>query len=542
MTRLQGGCAPTFAFWGANTLRVIASLFLAVAVLTNAHARDAHYLPEASLGPYPVGYREIRTYDLTRHPVPRRIQDDTVPADARGRPFLISVWYPAAPSSGASMTFADYVHTIDRRIDLGPPSSAGAAAAEAIFVAELTGLGGNRQDATAALPRVLALPVTARRDAAPASGKFPVYLTETYISPYAVSALAETLASHGYVVVAFDSKGLSDPSHELSAFGTEVGATDFAFVYGTIADLNFADRERLAVGSTGLFVSHALAFAMRSNAVDAFVSLDGGVLSELGSSYLSASVAFDPARIDFPMLLAYTTHPAIDPARADTYRYADRLLLHFPAMREYDFWTYGALARFVPKLLGEPKGDAAAGFDAASNAVRAFLDATLKSPTPLQRLAQQLSEGDAARAGVHAVSRKPAFKAPGDLYAMRRLLAREGASAFRAHYEALAKEHAQPWKDTTLSALLATMRFIDGLDPDGTRQRAVAEVWTKSYPRSTRAAYAYASALSRWGQVAEAKKYYALALTLLEQDTDPTLTPGARQRIRSEVTAALGKS
>lgn len=521
-------------------MRIIASLIVTFALLASAQASDTHYLSKASLGHYPVGYREIQTFDLTRHPVRRRIQDDMAPANARGRPFLISVWYPAAPNGGASLTFADYVHTIDRRIDLGARSVSGAAASEAVLASELIGLGGDRQYVAAALPRILKLPVVARKGAKPASGRFPVYLTETYISPYAVSALAETLASHGYVVVAFDSKGLSDPTHELTAFGTEIGAADFAFVFGAIADLSFADRDRLAVGSTGLFVAHALAFAMRSNAVDAFVSLDGGVLSELGSHYLSASVAFDPARITFPMLLAYTTHPAIDPTRADAYRYADRTLLHFPTMREYDVWTYGALTRFVPKLLGEPKGDAAAGFDAASSAVRVFLDATLKSAPSPRQTAPQLLQDKPVPGGIYTVSHKPALETPGDLYAMRRLLARQGAVAFRAHYEALAKEHPQPWRDTTLGALLATMRFIDGLDPDGTRQRAVAEVWTKSYPRSSRAAYSYASALSRWGQVAEAKKYYALALDLLEQDADPALTPSTRNRIEAEAKAALG--
>src|SRR5688572_22257719 len=71
-------------------------------------------------GPHAVGFRQLERLDPARpFWMPRTL--DGKPRDReRARPIRISVWYPAAAATGATLTVGDYVALIGVEDRLGP--------------------------------------------------------------------------------------------------------------------------------------------------------------------------------------------------------------------------------------------------------------------------------------------------------------------------------------------------------------------------------------------------------------------------------------
>ncbi|MFD4240913.1 alpha/beta hydrolase family protein [Streptomyces sp. NPDC058525] len=141
-------------------------------------------------GPSPVGSSVLHLVDRSR-------PDPWMP-EAHGRELMVTLHYPAARTGGAGRT-TPYATTAETQALID-----GYGLGEAISAAELS-----------------AMRTYARKDARPAPGRYPlVVLSPGFtVSRYTLTALAEGLASRGYVVAsvdhAYESLGIQTPDGRL---------------------------------------------------------------------------------------------------------------------------------------------------------------------------------------------------------------------------------------------------------------------------------------------------------------------------------------
>jgi len=198
-------------------------------------------------GPHHVGFRASWMFDPAR---PYHTAFDDGKTYAGPRPILVNVWYPAA-AGGARLNRAAY---------LQPPDAPAVHALAAGLAAHVRGITANEAfgddesklstDARQRFAAYLAAPLAAVRDAAPASGRFPVVLYHAGNgSSYAENAeLCEYLASHGYVVL-----GSAFLRPDGTSYNVGEGWRDFdPLIAWAEQQLPFADTARVAgVGHSG---------------------------------------------------------------------------------------------------------------------------------------------------------------------------------------------------------------------------------------------------------------------------------------------------
>src|SRR5262245_31755853 len=176
----------------------IASRFLAVAALSLVSADSAAASTDLPLygnlkpGPNPVGFRVFPALASPFAPgeTPRLLE--------------VAFWYPSTPSAEDGMRFGEYLAIAPdlRERSVGPPGEGSAIAAtdlEATLAVAITG--DPKGLAPELAKKILMAPMLARRDASPATGRFPLVLWGSrYGSTAAQAVMCEWLASRGFVV------------------------------------------------------------------------------------------------------------------------------------------------------------------------------------------------------------------------------------------------------------------------------------------------------------------------------------------------------
>lgn len=217
-----------------------------------------------------------------------------------GDPSLrIDVWYPAA-ARGAPLTFADYVREADDLRDM-PAGFPGDGAALAPALARMIG---SETIPAETLAGILASPMAAARDAAPAAGRFPLVLwTPRYGTTVMQAVLSEFLASHGIVVafarrvgerarLPFEIEGADARAREL-----EARAGDMRAALAAVAREPGIDADRIGL----LAWSYAGEIATAVQQEEARVTLVAGLSTTLVNDWVfappSAIEALDPARL-----------------------------------------------------------------------------------------------------------------------------------------------------------------------------------------------------------------------------------------------------
>ena len=316
-------------------------------------------------GPSRVGFSVHMEKDAARstRSAPRAIQT--------------ACWYPAA-TGGSPMTFADYFALASE--ENGTPATE---VERAAAVATL-----KTQVAQAAIPAAaiddwLSAPMTARRDARPASGSHSLVLIAqgNNHSVHNQAVLGEFLGSHAYVVCTSPSQSrLSEPMQS----DTDV----LPHARAQAADLQIVARSaatRFQIDGDPAVVAHsfgarsALLFAA-DNRVAAFVSLDGGIGAAHAISWLdtaSTAGATTIARVRVPLLHIFET---TDPQMAADFTLLRALpvkpvLVRIDGLHHWDFSALGTSSVAVPALRGEPApGDLAARLAAIADLTLRFLD------------------------------------------------------------------------------------------------------------------------------------------------------------------------
>ncbi len=515
---------------------VAATAALLVAATRTPVAAQAPLWGALEPGPHAVGFRQLLLRDASR---PALADADGEPAGgaAHGRQMQVAIWYPASATSAPRLRFGAYLDALAQELDFSPLDARRRWAGAAKLVAQAGGLGGDTTALRAALPRLAALATAAVLDAAPAAGRFPVVLFPEWRMPATNGVMAEHLASHGYVVASTSLKGTFDAGVEVTARGLETLAADLRFVLAAVDTLPFADATRVGAVGVGIAASGALALQMRTPAVRALVSLDGGITTPLELGLLAATPYHDPAAVSVPILAIHAPHPSVDPSLLDRYRYAPRTQVRFPGMGEFWFLSFGPLEREVPGIIGRPPGDVAAGFEWAARWVRAFLDAHLLGGAGAAAALASLAESPAAR-GVFEVTRRDALPPPPGIAELKRVLLREGVAGVgrladtRAALDSLAIPADYL---VTLRQWLANY----GHDASGARRDTLATLHARLYPRSARAQLLAGLAALQRGDSARARGHAREAGRLLPADDDPALDAPARQRLDAQTRALL---
>jgi pimeloyl-ACP methyl ester carboxylesterase len=238
-------------------------------------------------GAYSVGFQVVEQFDRSR----TFLASQDVPASAdkteNPRPLQTLFWYPAQPSTRATMTFGDYAQLIKTEtsynapVDQGKPQSF----VEAFF-----------HGTTDAHSRGV-------RDAAQQSGKFPVVIYAPSVNAPATEniELCEYLASVGFVVIASPSMGASSRQMTIDLDGANAEARDISFILDFAKTLPNADISAVAVVGYSWGAMGALFAAARDKRIDALVSLDGSFRYAPETVQQAADV--HPGEMTIPLLV-----------------------------------------------------------------------------------------------------------------------------------------------------------------------------------------------------------------------------------------------
>lgn len=477
-------------------------------------------------GAYAVGYTTVFEYDLARSPVADG--SGKIPNGVGGRQMQINIWYPAAPSQrGAMMKFEDYVHLLAQELDFTAIDKARSLKAQRQFVESTVELGGNANDLESKLSSLLKLDTAARRNAPAARGRFPLIIFPD--SPVKNSILCEYLATYGFVAVAVSIKGTHEAELDVGLTGIESIVTDLQFVIGRVRELPMVDGDKLGLIGLGFSASGCLALAMRSREVDAFVSLEGGILTRFEDGLLKQNAYFDVSAVRVPVLAIHAPHPDVNPDFLNQYRYTTRYAVGFSGMSEFYFLNYGMFERFVPGIIGKPPGDTKAGFEWGSRYTLNFLQAHLKNDNQSLAFLRNLPSGNSVPQGLLSANVMAGLRPPPLTYELKAMIRREGIQSVVRLYHELKKNDPQPFshqKYLDLTNWLAWRR-----DPEWKMRKELALLRVDSYPNSSRAHFSLANIALQSNDKELARKHFSETLRLVANDSDPTLNESLRKRM-----------
>ena len=489
-------------------------------------------------GPHAVGFRQLLLRDVSR---PALAAEDGAPvATSRGRQMQVAVWYPARAGAARVMRYGAYVDLLGQELDFGGVTESTRRVALEKFFEMPSGLGGDTAALRRGLPTLLATPTAARLNATPAAGRYPLVLFQEYRAPASNSVLAEYLASHGYVVASPTLKGTYDAAPETSVRGLETHAADLRFVISALDSAPYVDRDRVGAMGLGIAASGALALQMRTPALRAFVSLEGGITTPLEVGLIAATPYFDIAAVRAPILAITAPHPSVDAARLDIYRYSTRHLVHFPRMGEFWFLNFGMLEQRVPRIIGAPPGDVATGFEWGARWVRLFLDGYLRSDTAALATLSSGSAPAGAPEGVFTVGIRRALPAPPSVAELKQIVVRGGARAVAALVDQRRSADSQPIPSDYFAAISSWLGN-SGRDRAGDTRHELAVLRAGMYPRSARARFSLGMSASTRSDSTLARAQLTEALRLLPDDTDPVLDAATRSRIERQARDALAR-
>jgi dienelactone hydrolase len=225
-------------------------------------------------GIHGVGVRYVKQYDRTRSFTPKRsvLANILSKEENRGRPIQTVVWYPSE-KGGQSVKFDDYLKLVGWETDFerSPKEQTRMVDAWLEMVTD-----GKRDGQVESERRK---PMWAVRDAVPKAGKFPVviYAVSVNNTAFENADIAEFLASHGYIVIAAPTIGLTGRYIKKDLMHAELQAADIRFLIDYARTLPQADMTRVAAaGFSWGGLSNILA-AAKDGRIKALVCIDGAV-------------------------------------------------------------------------------------------------------------------------------------------------------------------------------------------------------------------------------------------------------------------------
>jgi dienelactone hydrolase len=382
------------------------------------------------------------------------------------------------------MRFGRYAALADG--DVWPAEIAGARLDSLTFVRQPLA----RSLTPAAYAALLQHPVLASEKARPLDGRFPLIVVGQglfYESPIAFALMAEYLAARGFVVATAPLVGTNSPLVRLDVPDLETQVRDLEFVISRARDLKFVSPDALGVLGFDMGGMAGVLLAMRNRDVDAFVSLDSGIVMDHASGLPRISPGFDPLALRIPWLngmrdigLAMARN-SLTPSLLETAAYADRYSLLLPNAMGHDGFTTAGLIQGrsgIPGYWPPATASGPSGHRAARRYVFHFFAAFLaRSAESLAFLSRPAED-----AGV-AVEHRPAAPASITYEAFVQAVvagrAQDAVGTLRSL--ALVEPGHMLLKESTLDLLNRSLLFTWGLT---TEARPVIEFMLERYPAS----------------------------------------------------------
>jgi pimeloyl-ACP methyl ester carboxylesterase len=256
-------------------------------------------------GPYPIGLKIVYQFDRSRtYPsAPKDSSKPSVGDDAR--PLQTLLWYPSLRSTTKPMTVGDYVQLADTEIHFNAPDE-------------------KENRWRSLLKASFDIPLSAVREAKPAKGRYPVLIyapSDSSVS-WENADLCEYLASHGYVVLASPSVGVSTRDMTDDLDGINAQARDISFLITYATSLPDTDLSEVAVVSWSWGGISSLFASARDPRIDALVEMDGSMCYYPGLVKRAGDVR--PERMTIP-LLCFTRNVSLEDLENDDVPPADKV-------------------------------------------------------------------------------------------------------------------------------------------------------------------------------------------------------------------------
>ena len=494
-------------------------------------------------GSYDVGFKAIFTYDAAKPPVPYSDWTGRLypTKETRGRQMQLNVWYPAKPGGDETrLRFKHYLELMARQTDFGPMTDEKRRFADDQFVTKTNSLAGARPDipdgsgsfTLEKLNRLKDLETRAYLDAKPIDKKFPLIVFPNGGSPAFNSIMCEFFASHGYVVLAVALKGNHSAVDEISLEGVESAIYDLGFAINKVLETERVDRSRICLIGNAITSSHIVGYQTRNSNVDCIAFVDGGLLSRFEQSIMVRATFYRPQTVNKPILAIYAPHPSIDPKNIFHLKYSTRYFFRFPGMSEFHFLNYGQFERFVPGIIGKPKGDVQKGFEISAYYALRFFNAHLKDDDESRKFLMTAPTGEAAKHIDRAFTRK-AIAAPPNIVIVKDAVIREGISYLERLYRTHKKESAQPFSRTFYNDLKDWLAWKK--DPKYDKRFRLYQLALDSFPESATIHYHLAYFAEKTGRKQLAIELNNKTLKLLETDNSPELTNERKAAMRKVI-------
>ena len=330
-------------------------------------------------GPHRVGFQLIENLDHTR-----TVSGATPSKVAHPRPVRTYLWYPAEDSDGSvSMTFGRYAALADE--DVWPSEITGAARDKLRFSQRALA----RSLGPELFAELLERRVFAVEHATAKDGPFPLIAMGQglyYESPIAFAALAEYLASLGFVVATCPLVGTDSAFVRIDLQDLETQIRDLEFAIGRAREFSFVHQERLGVFGFDMGGMAGLVLTMRNPDVDAFVSVSSGILYEHPSGLPTSAPDYDPLSLRVPWLHSMPASWAARPPGSeskslfDAAVHSDRYLLMTDDMEHVDYTSYALIEGRKPMrgYWAAPGPNAIGGHRSVSRYVSNFFGAVLR--------------------------------------------------------------------------------------------------------------------------------------------------------------------
>jgi pimeloyl-ACP methyl ester carboxylesterase len=275
------------------------------------------------------------------------------------------------------MTVGDYVQLADTEIHFNAPDEQG-----------------NRWRAL--LKTSFDTPLWAARDARPAKGRYPVlvYAPSDSSVAWENADLCEYLVSHGYVVLASPSMGVSTRDMTDDLAGINAQARDISFLITYAGSLPGTDLSEVAVVSWSWGGISSLFAAARDSRINALVEMDGSMRYYPGLVKRAGDV--HPERMTIP-LLCFTRNVSLEdlendgaspvdkvgPNALNAWMHGDLITVNMMGMAHAEFSSMfqrrESAQRFAENQVADyDRGDANTSYGWVARYTLNFLDAYLK--------------------------------------------------------------------------------------------------------------------------------------------------------------------
>jgi tetratricopeptide (TPR) repeat protein len=502
---------------------MLIGLVCAASLPVSALAAPSTLYGELKPGSYNVGFRLLHLKDPTRLVRPKRDYLGTPDTKDRARPIELHIWYPAADGEGPPMTFEQYIYYAD----FGAPNET-TRQQQREFIRR-TQFPGDFSEAD--WQRLLNQPMLAHRNGREAAGKFPLVLGE--LRPLSTSITNEYLASHGYVVVMIE---VNMPAGMSAALPKEESYRDLEFAYAHTRTMANVDQNFTGTLGFSAFGVAQILYAMRTQEVDAVVSLESGFFLDPGL-YESAKglPGYDVARMRVPFLDVFRLgkENAASLADFEAMRYATRYRygVDAPGMLHADFATEGMAASTVLGLRPAEAPLLRKAFVLTNLYVLNFFNAYLKGAADSLAFLRRPPVANGAPEKLITMLEKPGIKsAPSEAEFLALINSRGLAQALAVFKEA---------KKSDPEALLfreATLNRIGGQLGGSQRYQEAIEIYKlcfDAYPKSSQACLNLGFAYEAIGEKQLALQAFERCLQVVE--ADPNQPESERQFIKNIV-------